>query len=237
MFARFDASILASEAMQDNYRAQAQFLVQYAPPLTVESSPLFSEYVVRLSNYDTNVSLDTVFPYFLRKLQCLEGNYTATLALATPVDQTITCALAQIHGTPFNQPETFKSTDQMLEHFKFMIQQIHCLDHLEFLRRVISNLNELVLGYELMVWNRLEEETLLDVSYTAEDSYSDTYLRKMDEGKVLNSVLDAAGLAVHRLSEMAGSLGEQYTKEMIAIINQRPQHVVGQYDIAHYDFE
>jgi len=118
-----------------------------------------------------------------------------------------------------------------------MIQQVHCIDHLEFIRRVISNLNEIVLGYELMAWNRLEEERLLDVSYTAEDSYSHTYLRKMDEGKVLNSLLDAAGLVVHRLSEMSGSLGEQYSKEMLALISQRPQHMVGQYDISQYVVE
>jgi len=223
--------------MQDNYKAQAEFLVQYAPSFTVEHSPLFSEYVVRLHNYDTNVSLDTVLPYFLRKLQRLTGDFTATLSMSTPVDQTITCALARIHGTPFNQPETPKATQEMLEHFRFMIQQVHCIDHLEFIRRVISNLNEIVLGYELMAWNRLEEERLLDVSYTAEDSYSHTYLRKMDEGKVLNSLLDAAGLVVHRLSEMSGSLGEQYSKEMLALISQRPQHMVGQYDISQYVVE
>lgn len=177
--------------MQDNYKAQAEFLVQSAPSFTVKDSPLFGDYISALKIYDTNVSLDTVVPHMMWRMQSISAQALAKLPTETPVDQTITCAFGRIYGTQSATIDAESAHRDMMDQFKFMIRQVHCLDHLEFIRRVINNINEAVLGYSLMAWNRSEEAKLSDTSLKSEEWYSQVYLEGRKEENALHDMLDA----------------------------------------------
>ena len=218
----------------------ADQLLERVPALTVGYSPHFDDLVNFCSAKPTlyaplvHNTKDFV-PFFLKKFQVYNEPPLAGWATETPIDQAIICAFARCSPLAKGQtPPTKLPESEIIERFEFCVTNIHCLDYLDFIIRVLHVITDEAIAFELNAWAEYEDGAALVRDVAAQEWYDKAYLPKILEGQDLNKALDGAVNIIRRTGRMMEVLGTQYRKEVIALINLRPQHTAGSYFIANH---
>lgn len=209
-------------------------IVRDAPPETVGQSPIF-DHLVYLIKFclDDNAAALLALPIFLKRFfKMPKANIPSLTALAvsTPVDQAITLAFAGQMYKKYRARESDEADPEQL--FDDVVERIHCLDYLDFMRKVLRVIERLVEIYNAVAWEDFGEKYSLASDVAPEVWYDSLHADRIEDGWEINCVLDASFGLVDRLEQMHLSIGEQYSIEVLELIKQRPQHVVGSYFVA-----
>lgn len=236
----------------------AEFLVRDAPQLTVNHSPLFDFIINTFRTAEApSGAAKPMVTQLLVKLKELPPTSMSSLATQTPVDQTITCVFAHILGKTWTEEHMINSwinqTTQewdsrpvvdeaksaqhqdmerrLMEHFELAISRVHCLDYLDFIRRVLHALyGQLEKFIDDSIGELCERFGYADLGTMG--WLVDETLSPIAEGWMFSVKEEAAETAIRRIDQMQVALGEHYSKEVVALISQRPHHVVGSYFVA-----
>lgn len=212
----------------------AEQLVERCPPLTVGYSPHFDD-LVNFVTPEKHENVRDFIPFFLRKFQVYNEPTLATWSTDTPIDQAIICAFSHCMPTTECDPHSPNLPEKViLERFTFCVKQVHCLDYLDFIIRVLHVITDQAIDFEMAAWADYEEGALLAGDQAAEDWYHKAYLPKILKGADINVALDGATSLIKRTARMMEPLGDQYRKVVMDSIKLRPQHVAGSYFIANH---
>ena len=211
-----------------------------APSNTLGNSPVLDAIIAYLrvtpdSYLEQELHSKEFTPHFL-----MDPNHTIRDALSkdlftqTPIDQTLVIALATgFEGTPSHGHVTLLDLE---DQFDFCIRQVHCLDYLDYIRRVLYVITQKAIEFEMDMWAEYEAATILGTDDEVAQWYHHTPLPVEDyEGASVDEILDATAELVRRTGRMMEVLGEHYSCEMIAVIKQRPQHTVGSYFVTNHN--
>lgn len=214
----------------------ADDLVRFAPPKTYGQSQVLDQLIdlFRASPADTDehpAALE-IIPYFLKKYARLEQETLPALALKTPVDQFIICAFAEAMYAKYISSHDDDNPASAFNQFRFTAQQIHCLDYLDYVRRVLHVIEDCIVVYQERAWAGFEKSYDIEYEKGADEWYDTVHLPRIEQGWNINCCMDASTVVAERLEKMHLAVGEQYSVEVLQIIKARPQHIVGGYFVA-----
>lgn len=218
----------------ETYRDQSvsEKLLELVPQQTVGHSPHFDD-LVDFFTVNTEFHSDIV-PYFMWKFQIYNEPTLATWSTETPIDSAIICAFSHCLPQPGEaSPDTTIPEADILARFRFTASNIHCLDYLDFMIRVIHVITDLSIRYELLIWSEIEDPVPLAGDTDFNTWLARTFVPPFLAEQSLNSVLEGAANVTKRTGLIMEVLGDQYTRVVMENLNMRPQHVVGSYFPSH----